>query len=716
MKHLLLYLTLSISLIVNGQISELPYEQPFDDTVIPAFWTQEDHQLSGQIWQFGTDESTGEVWFPSPILDGNYAIVNSDAYGEGGQQNVDLISPTFDLSAYSSISLQFTHFFYDWDISAATLSYSVDNGTNWTEIKKWEESSSNPEIFNQVIAAVAGQEQVKFKWNFVGEYGWGWAIDDVVVSEVSSLNWTGLVSSDWNDPANWSTPAVPGSSNDVVIPALTLNDPVVVQIPPAECLNLTIETGATLTINPGLSLSVYNELINNATNGLILKSNDIGTGSVITSLVSGTGTAEIERYMTQNLWHYVGSPVEQSISEFLTNNTSIPTKNVDSRGMMDYDTEHDSWNDFFTNSNGDNLGVGSGYSVRTTSDTYVTFNGAISAGTINVPLDVSGNAWNLVGNPYTSPIKLNFYTGTNNFLNTNENVLDPSYVSLYYWDGSQYQIINNVQGPEFATVGQGFFVKSDIGGGNITFIPEMQIHQPTVPLKSGVIIPGIKLLASSATKNSSTDIKFFSKGTTGLDKGYDAGLFKADPSFSVFTKLVDDNNVNFGIQCLPTLSKETMIVPVGIDFPNGGEVTFTAQLLSIPEKTSIVLEDRLLNTTTAFVDAESHYTTTIEANSMSTGRFYLHVTGNLQTTGISESVQNKINAWMETNEIVINGVTENNAVAKLFDIRGSSVLVKNLDKAVTNRINVNGITSGIYMLQVIEGGKRTGIKLQINGK
>jgi hypothetical protein len=77
---------------------------------------------------------------------------------------------------------------------------------------------------------------------------------------------------------------------------------------------------------------------------------------------------------------------------------------------------------------------------------------------------------------------------------------------------------------------------------------------------------------------------------------------------------------------------------------------------------------------------------------------------------------NKINAWMERNEIVIKGISENNAVAKLFDIRGGSVLVKNLDKTVTNRINVSGITSGIYMLQVIENGKRTGIKLQITGK
>jgi hypothetical protein len=70
---------------------------------------------------------------------------------------------------------------------------------------------------------------------------------------------------------------------------------------------------------------------------------------------------------------------------------------------------------------------------------------------------------------------------------------------------------------------------------------------------------------------------------------------------------------------------------------------------------------------------------------------------------------------LERDEIVINGITENKAVATLYDLRGSSVLVRNLEKTITNRINVTGLTTGIYMLQVIENGKRTGIKLPITG-
>lgn len=702
MKQLLLILGVSISFLTSGQISTLPYNQSFDGAEIPEFWTQENHLVNSQIWQFGTDGSSGKFWSPSPVLDESYAILNSEAYGEGQQQNVDLISPTFDLTAYSNINIRFTHFFYYVDQSAATLSYSIDNGTNWTEIRKWEEISSNPEVFNQALPAVANQSQVKFKWNYVGEYGWGWAFDDFSINVISAAFWTGNDSEDWNDPDNWLPAVVPDANTEVYIP-LTSRNPEILQVPPAECYQLTIIAGSKLTIKPGLSLTVYGSFINNNTNGLLIQSDEFGTGSFIAGTVIGDGSAQIERYMAQNQWHNISSPVNQTISTFLENNDDIPTKDVTSRGMMDYSPVLDNWNAYFTNSTTGNLGGGKGYSIRTSSDTYVTFNGTLTAGAVDIPIYEAGYGWNLVGNPYTSAIKLNYFSGNNSFLSINENVLDPNYVSIYVWDGTQYEIINNVQGPAIGAVCQGFFVKTDIGG-NITFKPEMQVHRPTALLKSAIVIPGIKLQATTSTKKSSTDIKFYSKGTTGLDKGYDAGTFKSDPTFSLFTKLVDDNNVDFGIQCLPELSAETMVIPVGIDFPEGGEVTFNAQMLSIPENSSIVLEDRLLNTTTAFTDAKNQYTTTVAANSMPTGRFYLHVS-NITTEIGDISSSSDFNAFYANEKIVINGNIQGNGNATVFDMMGRKVKEVQLERKRMNTISTVGMKNGIYILNIQhEGG------------
>ena len=54
--------------------------------------------------------------------------------------------------------------------------------TSWTTIQTWTASTSNPATFNQVIAAVAGQSNVKFRWKYIGSYGWYWAVDNLNIT------------------------------------------------------------------------------------------------------------------------------------------------------------------------------------------------------------------------------------------------------------------------------------------------------------------------------------------------------------------------------------------------------------------------------------------------------------------------------------------------------------------------------------------------------
>jgi len=165
--------------VINCTVTTLPFNENFPGTTLPACWTQVDHQGNGQIWQFGV--ITG--YTPNPALTGNYAYLNSDAYGSGNSQNVDLITPTLNLSPYTGITLQFSHYFRSYSGSAGTLSYSINNGTNWTQIQQFTTTSaSNPATFNQVIAALAGQSQVKFKWNYTGTWGYYWGIDNIQVT------------------------------------------------------------------------------------------------------------------------------------------------------------------------------------------------------------------------------------------------------------------------------------------------------------------------------------------------------------------------------------------------------------------------------------------------------------------------------------------------------------------------------------------------------
>ncbi|MDO8899160.1 MAG: S8 family serine peptidase, partial [Bacteroidales bacterium] len=108
-----------------GIFTTLPYLEDFNASAsLPSCWSQQDNQGNGQVWQFGTVASglTGST--------GNYAFLNSDGYGSGNSQNADLISPLFDLSAYTNISLTFKHYFRQFQsASTARLFYSINGGT-----------------------------------------------------------------------------------------------------------------------------------------------------------------------------------------------------------------------------------------------------------------------------------------------------------------------------------------------------------------------------------------------------------------------------------------------------------------------------------------------------------------------------------------------------------------------------------------------------------
>ncbi len=71
----------------------------------------------------------------------------------------------------------------------------------------------------------------------------------------NSTYWVGSVSTDWNTATNWSPTGVPGALEDVIIPVTATHMPDV-NVPGLSCNNILIQDGATLTIDPGIVLTV----------------------------------------------------------------------------------------------------------------------------------------------------------------------------------------------------------------------------------------------------------------------------------------------------------------------------------------------------------------------------------------------------------------------------------------------------------------------------
>jgi len=512
---------------------------------------------------------------------------------------------------------------------------------------------------------------------------------------------TQATSTDWATASNWIG-GVPTSATDVIIPS-----------------------GKTVVISATTQASCNNLTVNGS---LTIQSSASGTGSLI---IKGTssGTVSAERYMTGNKWHIV-APIAAfgSISTFIqASGNAIPLKDVSGTnryGMMDYNEATNTWNNYYAATTLDILPAGKGYSLRRTSDGIVTFIGDLtgSSETKLVGLTKGGTGWNCIGNPYTSAINMNnAANATNNFLKTNSYILDDSYACIYVWDDAtlSYKILGNVSfdtrdlGQNVLQAGQGFFVKAASAGVVVQFTNDMQVHQTTTPFKAPAVTtswPGITLTATSAATSSAAIITFNRNMTKGLDPTYDAGLLRGTNGLSLYTRLVEDNGVDFAIQCLPE-SYNNLIIPVGVDSKDGGEITFSTETANLPADCKVILEDKTTNTFTSLTDGAT-YKTTVAAGSTAVGRFYIRTSGNT-TTGTSgvTAQTSSLKAYIANEAIIIEGEVGDQAIATLYNLQGLKVRVNPLQKGSLNTLPCSDLMKGIYLLTIQQNGETATRKL-----
>jgi hypothetical protein len=228
----------------------------------------------------------------------------------------------------------------------------------------------------------------------------------------NTITWNGNTSTDWDQESNWNSGTLPTASTNVIFPPGTANlcHVNMTVSSPALCNNLTIETGAVLTIDPGKALTVNGTLTNSAGNsGLVILSNENGTGSLIQG--SSQVGATVQRFvtgsaaLTNNFYHFVSIPVyyaNPKSSLFLgsylykLDPTQVEPTNSDYYGK---------WVNLGTATT-TSLSCLSGYMLYYpgTSNTY-TFTGYLNTGTFSPAVSYGGTyTFNLVPNPYPSAI------------------------------------------------------------------------------------------------------------------------------------------------------------------------------------------------------------------------------------------------------------------------------------------------------------------------
>lgn len=168
---------------IDPPVFSLPFFEDFDrEDVIPPLWKVIDQFNNRTVWKVGS--FTGGL----DGTEGNYAYFNGNDYQQPGTIGSQLISPLIDMSDAESVTLKFNHYFHFAPTnSTANLFVSTNGGITWSHISIWTQSTDNPATFEKIIPVLAGQQQVKIRWDFLTSNDGFWCIDNVEIFQTEKF-------------------------------------------------------------------------------------------------------------------------------------------------------------------------------------------------------------------------------------------------------------------------------------------------------------------------------------------------------------------------------------------------------------------------------------------------------------------------------------------------------------------------------------------------
>lgn len=173
-----------------GQV--LILSEDFQGAIPPAGWTRSQNSPSVG-WEYGSD--LGSQYFVIPAHT-TYAASNDDAHDDStGTLNLAdrdrLISPVLDLTPYSAtgVVLDFEYFLPGTYGSDGSVEVSTNGGATWVEIAALDSTSQwNSASIDLSAYTVSSSVIFAFRHNDNGQWSDGFAVDDVTVRSVSSLD------------------------------------------------------------------------------------------------------------------------------------------------------------------------------------------------------------------------------------------------------------------------------------------------------------------------------------------------------------------------------------------------------------------------------------------------------------------------------------------------------------------------------------------------
>ena len=517
--------------------------------------------------------------------------------------------------------------------------------------------------------------------------------------------WNGTFSGSSLYGPNWDTGECPSESDDVIVPSGTANNLEIAENDNFKVMNLTLESGATMSIygvgfatiqnleieasavlNLESFLTVENTLINgNGANGIIIKSSGNEIGSLIhdQSGIDATIERHIDSYNPgdpDDGWHYLSSPVGDYT---IASSDFEPSANDD---LFAWDDATGMWLNYhgtgFTE-----LEKGIGYLCAFQHSATHTF----ANSTINVSDVVFNNigqnsTWELLGNPFSSAIDWN--SGSWGKINING-------AQVYSNDSRNWSPAGVIPATN------GFMVEVNHPINQITIPADARVHDTQTWYKNDKVKDNtleIKLMGDQDKGWDYTTIAFNEAATESYDPEYDYHKLYGQPSApQIYTLNSGSEEFCVNTMAMPEPEK---IVPLHIRIGYNGEYQISVKENSVETEGNIYLEDLKTASLTNLSNVKKYTFRAIKGEE--TDRFLLHFNS---TTGV-ENIESAsdIHIYSYAKSIYINSAEAIMGDIKILNIGGQIVYSQHLSKSNMHSVSVPALR-GAYLVQFIGEGK-----------
>jgi hypothetical protein len=531
----------------------------------------------------------------------------------------------------------------------------------------------------------------------------------VTITDNDLYTWTGNNSSNWSDAGNWNPASVPNSSIDALIPFTGItNFPIVdaaypASGSPATCNNLTISSGATLTIGAGNALTVSGTTHINGPQCLVIKSDVTGTASFIDNGISTSKaiySAKIEKYLAGTNYYYLGIPVTTANSGlFSAAGANRLWSHTESTGNYSEITDDVT-----------PLNPYQGYVAKLTGTSTINFIGIPNTGDHTFSSSLTGTSafegYNLICNPYPSALNIDAATSDASDMETTIWYRSGGQFSTYNW--STHSGTGTPTGQKYIPAMQAFWVKVSSGktSGTINIQNADRLHSAQDFYKKESETNIFRMNVSDGTLTDDIIVSFYTNAADVFENYDSRKMFSTDDNYPQLFSLTSDN-VNVVINSYPELDiNEERVVSLGFKTGVAGSFTLNATNMndfypSIP----LYLEDVQQGVLQDLRQTASYTFSSAVVNDIN--RFKLHF-GNM-ITSVPSFTETQASVYASDNIIYV--FTPKIATIEVYDMLGNLIMnqksILGLNKLLLN-------ISGIYMVKVQTETQITTKKIMIS--